>query len=268
MKKIFILMISIIIICMCSNCYADNVKIYFNREETRNISTINNDGKQFIAINDLIEAIGGKIEINIDKEEVFIYHENVIYRIGHINADDEFDNSDNCFERVYMKVYSNPEYKLVKTGIINLGNGRNSYIYIFENKAYMDLSSENVKLLMNLFDCTFEYENNEVKIEKINIGKLFVEKNLRIGIDSNELWNVIPYELADEIKIDSKIIISEESGNTSGEPLEHKYIYYLKNNSKIKLTVIENEATGEKVLYKVTILTSDDREMGELLQEG
>lgn len=244
MKKVLILIISMILtLSIHFKCFASDIKIYINNSEIKDESIIENDGRNFISINALIDAIGGSVEIDKEKECVYITYDGITYALRHrTNGKSEFDNKPNYFTHLICKVYENSEYKLVQENNIKISKYPSDFsVLIFEDEAYFDLKSGCAEGLMNIFDYICEADNNEIRFNNFYLNKNFFAENISLGMTFEEVNLIIPYELKDY------------SISTNLETF--KVEYYLKNNSKVELTFINKN--NEDTLTSVKLLTSD-----------
>lgn len=265
MKKFIILLLNIMLVFSVPfQCFASDLKVYVNGNEINDKAIIENDGKTYISISAVIEAIGGSVEIDKEKERVYITYDGVTYALRHQTYDGkEFDNTDSYFNNLICKVHKNTEYRLVQRGSIKLRKSNSSItVFIYEDKPYIDMDSGVPEMLFSLFDYTCVYKNNAVNIDKFDISKKFITDNIKLGMTMAEVNNIIPFALIDEKEtLNNKLIMKEE--NQPKEPVTYKNIYYIKNDSKIELTFIENNDSD--VLVSSVLLTSDGRTVEKIL---
>ena len=107
MRKVLYSFVLIITVIFCQmNCFASGTKVYVDGNEVNN-AIIEYEGKSYISINALINAIGGSVTIG--DECVYINYADVTYAL--MKPDDLQENENdtpNFFNNLKFKVYSNP----------------------------------------------------------------------------------------------------------------------------------------------------------------
>lgn len=249
MRKVLYSFVLIITVIFCQmNCFASGTKVYVDGNEFNN-AIIEYEGKSYISINALINAIGGSVTIG--DECVYINYADVTYAL--MKPDDLPENENdtpNFFNNLKFKVYSNPEYNLVKeTRMSHLTNfPMSEFVLIQNNQAYFLLndSQNRAEGLLYYFDYVWKNDGDNIQINKFNLDKKFFQDNINLGMTLDEVTSIIHYKLASVHKpINNEIFVME---------------YYLENNSKIKL-IFDNT---DKILESVQLLTIDDVFIGKI----
>ena len=264
MRKIIIMINILLLITMSSfECYGSERKVYVDGKELEGDVIIENEDGEFISINDIIEAIGGTVVFDEDEGRVYITYDGVEYvcrqRTYTEGVRAEEDKDDKYLTSLTFKVNNNPECKLTREGEIQisqyLGSSVFFSIYIYEDKPYFRLSTGEIEGMLKVFDYLYtEEENGEININKFDLTSDFFEKNLKLGMTSGEVNEIIPYALCDG------------GGHKNLYTFEPEY--YLKNNSIVRLTYVnENyeDINSVSELTGISLLTSDGQFVKKIL---
>lgn len=258
MKKIVcFIMIVTAILSFNSNIYADNSKLYINKNEIQN-SVIIEDGVKYIDFEKLIVSLGGSFQFNEEVNELKFTYNDVTYSMTHNTKwnnlkNYEYDKSKETGGLI-ISVSDNPKNKLVKNIENNIIKENTKFkFYIFDKKVYAqdDLSLE---ILVNLLDYSYLSENNCIYINKMNFDKNFFKSKLKNGMTLDEVNASVPYCYRAYAKNKKLDIRNNIQIFVTG--------FYLKNNSIVEL---EFHGIDESKLYSVKLLTSDGKFVEELL---
>ena len=263
MRKIIIIINILILISISSFvCYGSERKVYVDGKELEGDVIIENEDGEFISINDIIEAIGGTVVFDEDEERVYITYDGIEYvcrqRTYTYGEHIEEDKDDKYLTHLIFKVNNNPECKPAMEGEIRLSqmpsSGTDFSVYIYEGRLYFSLPTGNIEGMLNIFDYLYTEENDKISINKFDLTSDFFEKNLKPGMTSGEVNEIIPYALCD--------------GGGHKNLYTFEWEYYLKNNSIVRLTYVNENYEDINSVYKLTgisLLTSDGQFVEKIL---
>ena len=264
MRKIIIIINILILISISSfECYGSERKVYVDGKELEGDVIIENEDGEFISINDIIEAIGGTVVFDEDEERVYITYDGIEYvcrqRTYTYGERIEEDKDDKYLTHLIFKVNNNPECKPAMEGEIRLSqmpfSGTDFSVYIYEGRPYFSLSIGNMEGMLNVFDYLYtEEENGEINVYIFDLTSDFFEKNLKLGMTMEEVGEILPYKLHDDVRHNNLYTFEWE--------------YYLKNNSIVRLTYVNENYEDINSVYKLTgisLLTSDGQFVEKIL---